>query len=65
MRSDGLTPVADIKSQQVDTFIKARKEPSFEKSMQVTELSPQQAAMQVELRKVMRVSAVEASTRQS
>lgn len=41
-----------MKAGQADKFLKARKDPSFARAMQVKELSPQQAADQVRLRKI-------------
>lgn len=41
-----------MKAGQADKFFKARKDPSFARAMQVKELSPQQQADQVRLRKV-------------
>ncbi|EKC98548.1 hypothetical protein A1Q2_07144 [Trichosporon asahii var. asahii CBS 8904] len=43
---------ADMKAGQADKFLKARKDPSFARAMQVKELSPQQHADQVRLRKI-------------
>lgn len=41
-----------MKAGQADKFLKARKDPSFARAMQVKELSPQQQADQVRLRKI-------------
>lgn len=53
-----LTPPlpADMKAGQAEKFLKARQDPSFARSMQIKDLSPQQAADQLRLRKVVQMT---------
>ncbi|WOO77876.1 Nucleoporin [Vanrija pseudolonga] len=46
----------DMKVGQAEKFVKARKDPSFARAMQIKELSPQQAAAQLRLRKVVQMT---------
>lgn len=48
--------IADMKARQAEKFLKARQDPSFARAMQIKELSPQQSADQVRLRKVVQMT---------
>ena len=45
-----------MKTGQAEKFLKARQDPSFARAMQIKELSPQQSADQVRLRKVVQMT---------
>ncbi|KAK8846598.1 hypothetical protein IAR55_005684 [Kwoniella newhampshirensis] len=46
----------DVKVGQADKFLKARRDPSFARVMQIKDLSPEQAAIQVQIRKAVQVA---------
>ena len=53
-----LTYAADMKISQAEKLVKARRDPDFARNMEVKDLSPQQSANQVRLRKSVQATEV-------